>query len=413
MKNIIPKHARWPHVNDPIFNISGLAKKAIQEKGAEKVINSTLGSLMDDSGKLLVFDTVIDSLKSLDQQFIASYAPISGRVDYLDRVIDLCFGPYKPKAYIKAVASPGGTGAVRNAIWNFTNPNDTVLCHDWFWNPYQTMCDEFGRNLVTYKLFDDNYNFNFEDFKDKFLNCVEEKDRILVIFNSPGNNPTGFSISDEDWDRILSLVKKAAQDENTAITLLLDVAYIEFAGFNDEQKAFFSKFENLPENVFIAVAFSMSKSYTAYGLRAGALIGLSSSPEIIEDFYYAASHSARSNWSNINHSAMKVLVDLFDDPEKSKAYQKELDASKQLLHQRAQVFVASAEEVGLDILPYFGGFFISIPCENSAQIVEDLMQDDLYMVGLKKGLRFAVCAVNEKKCRLAPKLIKAALDRHK
>lgn len=44
------------------------------------------------------------------------------------------------------------------------------------------------------------------------------------------------------------------------------------------------KFSNLPENIFTIFAFSMSKGYTLYGQRTGAMVGLSSSKELTTEF---------------------------------------------------------------------------------------------------------------------------------
>ncbi|MGE4508798.1 MAG: aspartate aminotransferase, partial [Eubacteriaceae bacterium] len=46
---------------DPIFRIAGEAAKKTQELGAEAVINSTLGALMDDEGKLVTMKSVFDT----------------------------------------------------------------------------------------------------------------------------------------------------------------------------------------------------------------------------------------------------------------------------------------------------------------------------------------------------------------
>ena len=43
---------------DRIFGISNRAKKMIAEKGADKVINATIGSLLDDDGNLIVLSSV-------------------------------------------------------------------------------------------------------------------------------------------------------------------------------------------------------------------------------------------------------------------------------------------------------------------------------------------------------------------
>ena len=37
-------------------------------------------------------------------------------------------------------------------------------------------------------------------------------------------------------------------------------------------------------------------------------------------------------------------------------------------------------------------------------------EKDMYIVANKEGLRFAVCAVSEEKCKISPKLIKDAMD---
>ncbi len=54
-KNIIADHAKWPRLEDAIFKISGECKKAIAKKGKDKIINSTLGTLIDDDGNIRIY----------------------------------------------------------------------------------------------------------------------------------------------------------------------------------------------------------------------------------------------------------------------------------------------------------------------------------------------------------------------
>ena len=49
------------------------------------------------------------------------------------------------------------------------------------------------------------------------------------------------------WDKILDVIRKRAVS-GKYISILLDVAYIEFAG-DGSQKKFFQKFSSLPENI--------------------------------------------------------------------------------------------------------------------------------------------------------------------
>ena len=277
-KNIIADHAKWPRLEDAIFKVSGECKKAIEKFGKEKVINSTLGTLIDDDGNIIAFDSVYDTLKNMDKKDIASYGAIEGDKDFLDLVIEKCFGKYKPNGFIKSVATAGGSGAVRHTFWTLSGRGDYVICPNWYWPAYATMCEEYDREFLTYEFLDENFEFNLEEFTKALDFSLEKKDRALCVFNSPANNPTGFSIEDSMWDKILKIINERAVD-GKYITILLDVAYIEFAG-DGRQKKFFQKFGDLPENIITTVAYSMSKSYTAYGLRSGACIIISSSEKI-------------------------------------------------------------------------------------------------------------------------------------
>lgn len=155
----------------------------------------------------------------------------------------------------------------------------------------------------------------------------------------------------------------------------------------------------------------MSKGFTAYGMRMGAAIGISSDEDIAEEFYYSLMHSCRANWSNCNRGAMAVLSEIVADDKKYEEYEKEKNSYKDMLLVRANAFVEGAKECGLEILPYRDGFFTSIPCDNPMKACEELAKENLYLVPLKMGLRFAVCAVEESKCKKAPAIIKEVLDR--
>ena len=106
-ETMVAKHAEWPRVDDPIFNISERAQRAIKSLGKENVINATIGALTDDDGDLITLNTVFDEYKSLPNAEIAAYASIAGQKDYLEAVKKACFKDSIPNAHIRAVASPG------------------------------------------------------------------------------------------------------------------------------------------------------------------------------------------------------------------------------------------------------------------------------------------------------------------
>ena len=378
---------------DLAFAINAKVKEAQAKYGKDNVTNAVLGTLADDEGNIIALDSVYNRLEKMDREKIASYAPIEGEKSYRQTVIDLCFADYKPEAYISAIATPGGTGAIRCGIYSFADVGDPVICHDYFWQPYKKMCDEFERDFRTYNFLTDDLKFDLESYEKVQNEALKDSDRMVSIINSPGNNPTGYSLTDEEWDEVIRISKKAVES-GKKITLVIDVAYIEFAG-DGEQKKFFKKFEYLPENLFVLVAFSMSKAYTAYGLRSGAAIGISSSKEVIEEFDHALAHSARVNWSNGVHAPQHILVDLAKD-ENIEEYEKELSELKRMLSDRARVFVGEARRHKLRIIPYFGGFFAFVPTDRAFEIAEKLEKENIFTIPSAKGIRVAICSANKK-----------------
>ena len=410
--SMVASHARWPKENDIIFSLSERAQESERNIGKENVINATIGALMDDDGNLITMDTVYDELKSLPNSEISAYASIAGQENYKEAVKKVCFQGNEPNSFIRVVASPGGSGAIKLAMWNYTNLGDQILTSDWYWSPYGIIGEEAGRGVTNYKLFNKEGNFNLESFKEKFIEIVEKQGNIFTIINTPGHNPTGYSVSDKEWDEILNFMKDVAKDRSKKIVLFVDVAYIDFVKDDKLSRKFFKKFENLPDNILIIVGFSMSKGYTAYGMRMGAAIGISSSEEIVDEFYYSLLHSCRANWSNCNRGAMGVLSSLVADKHKYAKYEIEKNSYKDMLVKRAEAFVEEAKKVNLEILPYRDGFFVSIPCEHAKEICEELTKENIYVVPLKMGLRFAVCAVSVEKCEKAPKIIKEVIDKY-
>ena len=69
-------------LEDKIFGINRLAKELEAKIGKKSVTNATLGSLLDDDGKLVVLSSVVEVLKNLDAVDYADYAPIGGTPEF-------------------------------------------------------------------------------------------------------------------------------------------------------------------------------------------------------------------------------------------------------------------------------------------------------------------------------------------
>lgn len=178
----------------------------------------------------------------------------------------------------------------------------------------------------------------------------------------------------------------------------------------EEVRKIFKKLSNLPANILSIVAYSMSKGFTLYGQRTGAMIGVSSSKEIIEEFAAINQYTSRATWSNINRPAMKTLANIYSDSELLAATEKERDDYYQMIKARADLFTKEAEECGLPMLPYVAGFFLSIPAKNPDAICDKLHEDNIFAVPLAAGVRIAVCAVPLKKIAGMAAKVQAAMQ---
>jgi len=393
---------------DKIFGISNRAKKMISEVGAENVINATIGALLNDDGDLIVLSSVDDTYMGLEPDEYAAYAPIGGTPDFKKAAISAAFRNYKPGCYVEAVATPGGTGSIRNVISNYTCPGDKVLTADWFWSPYKTIATEIGRSLDTYELFTEDRKFNIASFSTKVDEILAGQDRLVIIINTPAHNPTGYALTNEDWQNVVDCLTNVSAEKR--IALLVDAAYIDYAGDEDKYREFFPILETLPANVLPIIAYSMSKTFTIYGMRCGATICMAPTAEIAEEFRRVCEFSSRGTWSNCARAGQSIIANIFADPDLLQKVNEERKEIRDMLLRRGKAFEEEAARVGLPILPFDSGFFVSIPCDDPDAISAKLEKEGIFLVPLAKGLRVSVASISEEKCREVPAKVLAAMQ---
>lgn len=379
---------------DTVFSILKEANAAIAKYGRGKVINASIGAIYDEEEKFATLSGVEDYFRRLPAGELMNYAPISGLSEFLAAAIAETFQGFQPAdTYARAVATPGGTGGVRHVIYNYLDQGQKVLIPDWAWGPYRTIAAEHLRGVEIYEMFDREFHFQLTSLMEKSEKLLKEQDNLVVIFNTPAHNPTGYSVTFAEWQQLLAFFQRCAADESKKIILLLDMAYLDYAGTAEETRGFMKLFAGLPENILVTIAYSMSKSYLIYGLRSGALIGLSSSAEVADEFFRVNSFSNRGVWSNGTRGAQRLLADVVKDPLLGNKIRAERAVYRDLLRKRAALFLQEAAEVDLPLMPYQSGFFITVPVANARVVAEKLMKELLFTVPLQKGIRLAICAV--------------------
>ena len=292
----VKENGRTIPVADKVFALSGRAKAAIAAKGKDAVVNATVGALLDDNGDLVVMSSVAEAIRTLTPADYAEYAPITGTPAFKEAVVKALFGNYEPSGHINLCVTPGGTGSITSVIQNYSSYGDSVLTHDWCWANYKNIAVSQGRKLKTFRFFNEDGGFDAVDLEKQLNELAAVQDQVVLMINTPAHNPTGYSLSLEDWDAMIAVINKAA----CKVVLFLDIAYIDYAGEEDEVRAFVPKLAGLGDHVLTIFGYSASKTLTAYGMRLGAIVCMAKNEEDAEEFRRAAEYAARSTWSNCN-----------------------------------------------------------------------------------------------------------------
>ena len=392
---------------DKVFAASGRAKAMIAEKGKDAVINATIGSMLDDNGELMVMKSVEKIVKNLKPAEYSEYAPIAGTAGFKKAIMKAAFCDYQPKSFTAVVATPGGTGAIRNTIANYSCPGDKVLTHNWHWAPYTSIVGEMGRSLEHFDMFDEDGNFNAQDFEYKVGKLLKNQEHLVIILNTPANNPTGYSMTLQDWYKVKAVLDQV--DMSKKVALLCDVAYIDFAGEDSETREFLKVIDNLRANVLPIVAYSASKAFFLYGFRCAAMICLAHNPEVAEEFERVCTFSSRASWSNSPRAPQNVIEKIYEDPELFAEVSEERKRARDILMARGKAFDDEAKRVGLEIVPFMAGFFVTIPCKDPDALCAALEKKGIFLIPITGGVRVSIASIPEKDCRKLPEIIRGTV----
>lgn len=398
-------HALHPHKPDRIYAANRRAGEAAMRLGAENVINATLGACIDDGGGHMILPTVDALWRSLPAEKIYNYAPITGVPGFRDAVAASLFGDWRPAGELRAIPTPGGTGAIRHLVWNFLDLGDPLLSTDWCWNPYRSICEEHGRRFETFPMFDTDGGFNLDGFARALETLLGRFPRAAVLLNSPGNNPTGYKMSREELAETAEIVRTLAKKSGKPLTVCLDLSYVDYDPEAFQARWMVECFDKLPENAMLTAVFSMSKSYTMSGVRCGALLAFTPNQEAAEEFQNTMAYSSRSTWSNTVRAAQEVLVEICRDQTLFSRVQEERRPFRELICQRGLEFSDLLRRSGVPVCPYSSGFFVALPHPDGAALAERLEERKLFAVPIAGGLRLSVCSTHSEKLRRAAAIL--------
>ena len=204
-----------------------------------------------------------------------------------------------------ATQTPGGTGALRLAGEFIARvlPGRGIWLSDPTWPIHETLFAAAGLTVNHYPYVNRDNRLDVEAML-AALERVPQGD--VVLLHACCHNPTGFDLSQDDWRRVLDVVRARE------LLPLLDFAYQGFGdGLEEDAWAVRLFAEALPE---LLVTSSCSKNFGLYRERTGALLVRCDDAERLQDVRSQLASLARNLWSTPPaHGAAVVATILADD----------------------------------------------------------------------------------------------------
>ncbi len=392
--HIVGNHALNKVMESNILKISQEARAA--KALNPEVIDATVGMLHREDGKLFKYAVVEDLLQHLTDPEMYYYAPVNGSKEFSNGVIDWVFGNHKDAIvktfHLSVIPTTGGSGALSNSIYNFNDFGNAMLIPNYYWTPYENIAEEAHVGVETFQLYDEHYHFNLKDFTQKAKALAIRQQRLFLILNDPCNNPTGFCLSKDNWKDIIAVLNELSR-MGIPVILVHDSAYIDYQMVSHElSREVYEAFLELDDNILAIIAFSGSKTFSMYGFRIGAQLGMSKNKAIIDEFNRVGDYSVRARFSSVSRPAMSVIGKIFSQPNQMSLYLKELNTAVDLLRNRIAKFHECADKEQLTMLPYGGGFFVGVETKNP-NIFKDLVKDGVFIIAMPGMIRIALSSV--------------------
>jgi aromatic-amino-acid transaminase len=196
-----------------------------------------------------------------------SYVGLTGDPAFSDGMIQMVLGDAVPRGAVAAAATPGGTGAVRQAfeLARLANPDVRVFVSTPTWPNHVSMLRYLGIEMVPYRYFDEATCG--VDFEGMTADLAQAKAGDVVLLHGCCHNPTGANLNTAQWQSVVDLLAKSGA------TPMIDIAYQGFGdGLEEDAAATRLIAASLPETI---IAASCSKNFGIYRERTGLLMAIS------------------------------------------------------------------------------------------------------------------------------------------
>ncbi|KUP93342.1 amino acid aminotransferase [Tritonibacter horizontis] len=334
-----------------------------------------------------------------EQQTTKAYTGLAGDPAYADAMIELILGNAVEQDKIAAVATPGGTGAVRQAfeLVRMANPAARVFVSDPTWPNHVSILKYLGIETVPYRYFD--AETRAVDFDGMIEDLKGAKAGDIVLLHGCCHNPTGANLNQSQWQAVVELLNQGG------LIPMIDIAYQGFGdGLEEDAAGVRMVASSVPECL---IAASCSKNFGIYRERTGLLMAISQQGDAQALNQKTLAFLNRQNYSfPPDHGARVVTTILTDDALRADWKAELEDVRLAMLGLRQQLADELQRLTGSDRFGFIAqhrGMFSLLG--TTPELVEQMRVDHgIYMVG---DSRLNIAGLN---AQSVPILAKAIVD---
>ena len=371
-----------------------------KEDPRENKIDLGVGVYKDASGQTPIMQSIKQAEHMLwETQDTKSYVGLTGTPEFSEKMIDLVLGDKFDKNLTASAATPGGTGAVRQAfeLGKMANPNLRVFVSDPTWPNHLSILKYLGIPVEPYRYFD--AKTRAVDFSSMMTDLENAKEGDLILLHGCCHNPTGANLKAPEWDAIIELLLKSGA------TPMIDIAYQGFGdGLEEDASGVRKLVSSVPETI---IAASCSKNFGIYRERTGLLIVVSHDKDARDLNQSTLAFLNRQNFSFPPDHGARLVTMVLSDAELKRSWMEELEAVRtSMLSLRTQLATELEKLSGSNRFGFLAdhrGMFSRLGA--SPEQVNELRENHaVYMVG---DSRLNIAGLNSK---TVPVLAKAIVD---
>ncbi len=385
-----------PQAPDKILSLMAQYK----EDPRSTKIDLGVGVYKDATGLTPVMRAVKAAEHTLwQEQDSKSYVGLTGDPAFSDAMIKLVLGDAVPRNTIAAAATPGGTGAVRQAfeMIQMANPKARVFVSDPTWPNHVSILQYLGIEMVPYRYFDsETRSVSFDAMIDDLKTATKGD---VILLHGCCHNPTGANLTMDQWAEVIKVL------HDTGATPMIDIAYQGFGdGLDADAEGTRAVAAAVPECL---IAASCSKNFGVYRERTGILMVVAADTGAYALNQGTLAYLNRQNFSfPPDHGARIVTMILTDDALRAD-WQAELEDVRlgmlSLRKQLAGELKRLSNSDRFDFLAEHRGMFSRLG--TTPELVEKLRVDHgIYMVG---DSRMNIAGLN---AETIPVLARAIID---